>query len=294
MRMFVESISAYAKTRSPGFIVIPQNGHALLTDDGTKTGTPVANYISAIDGVGREDLFYGFTGDDIATPEEDKNEMLGLMDVAKNNGLKVLATDYCFSAAKVDDSYSQNESRGYISFAANHRGLDNIPQYPLSPRNVNTVNIDSLYKAKNFLYLIDPYGYETKGYFIQAISQTDFDVVIIDMSYSDFENFDSLDIALMKQKASGGTRKVICYMSIGEAEDYRYYWKSYWKTNPPDFLVAENPAWGGNYKVKYWDKNWQDIIYGNNSSYLKKIMDAGFDGVYLDIIDAYEFFEDTN
>ena len=33
------------------------------------------------------------------------------------------------------------------------------------------------------------------------------------------------------------------------------------------------------------------IIYGNNNSYLEKILDAGFDGVYLDIIDAFEYFE---
>lgn len=34
-----------------------------------------------------------------------------------------------------------------------------------------------------------------------------------------------------------------------------------------------------------------EIIYGNNNSYVKKILDAGFDGVYLDIIDAFEYFE---
>jgi cysteinyl-tRNA synthetase len=44
--------------------------------------------------------------------------------------------------------------------------------------------------------------------------------------------------------------------------------------------------------VWYRDKQWQDIIYGNDSSYLKKILDAGFDGVYLDVIDAFEYFED--
>ena len=36
---------------------------------------------------------------------------------------------------------------------------------------------------------------------------------------------------------------------------------------------------------------WQNIIYGNESSYLTKISDAGFDGVYLDIIDAFEYYE---
>jgi len=44
--------------------------------------------------------------------------------------------------------------------------------------------------------------------------------------------------------------------------------------------------------VQYWDTEWQEIIYGNSESYLKKIIDAGFDGVYLDIIDAFEYFED--
>jgi len=80
-------------------------------------------------------------------------------------------------------------------------------------------------------------------------------------------------------------------MSIGEAEDYRYYWQSGWKVGNPSFLDKENPNWKGNYKVRYWDKDWQNIIYGNDNSYLKKILDAGFDGVYLDIIDGFEYFE---
>ena len=84
---------------------------------------------------------------------------------------------------------------------------------------------------------------------------------------------------------------VICYMSIGEAEDYRYYWQNSWNSNKPSWLRDENPDWAGNYKVAYWDASWQEVIYGNNTSYLKKILDADFDGVYLDIIDAYEYFE---
>ena len=40
-----------------------------------------------------------------------------------------------------------------------------------------------------------------------------------------------------------------------------------------------------------WNKDWQNIIYGNENSYLNKIIDANFDGVYLDIIDAFEYYE---
>jgi len=43
------------------FILIPQNGQEILTMDGESTGTPATNYINAINGVGREDLFYGYS-----------------------------------------------------------------------------------------------------------------------------------------------------------------------------------------------------------------------------------------
>lgn len=75
-----------------------------------------------------------------------------------------------------------------------------------------------------------------------------------------------------------------------EAEDYRYYWQSSWESNPPSWLKGENAEWPGNYKVRFRESEWQAIIYGNDNSYLKKIFDAGFDGVYLDIIDAFEYF----
>jgi cysteinyl-tRNA synthetase len=82
-------------------------------------------------------------------------------------------------------------------------------------------------------------------------------------------------------------------MSIGEAENYRYYWQESWynKKDRPPWLLKENPYWEGNYKVQYWDPEWQAIIIGGEDSYLNKIIAAGFDGVYLDIIDAFEYFE---
>jgi cysteinyl-tRNA synthetase len=48
----------------------------------------------------------------------------------------------------------------------------------------------------------------------------------------------------------------------------------------------------GNFKVRYWDENWKNIIYGDSDAYIDKIINAGFDGAYLDIIDGFEYFED--
>lgn len=80
-------------------------------------------------------------------------------------------------------------------------------------------------------------------------------------------------------------------MSIGEAENYRYYWQKAWKLHRPKWLDRVNPDWAGNYKVRYWNPEWQKIICGDGDSYLNRILAAGFDGVYLDIIDAFEYYE---
>ena len=291
MRDFVQGISAYAKRIKPNFIVIPQNGHALLTENGEETGTPVVAYLEAIDGVGREDLFYGYDDDDVATPVSERDRMTSFMDIAENNGVEVLITDYCSTSSFVDNSYYQNAAKGYLSFAADHRALDNIPAYPVNPYNVNASNVASLTKAKNFLYLINPDPFPNKDAFLNAVRETNYDVVIID-SFYDGIALTAKEVASLMIKANGGARLVIAYMSIGEAEDYRYYWQNEWKNRPSSWLAEENPDWPGNYKVRYWDPAWQRIIYGNDNSYLRKILDAGFDGVYLDIIDAFEYFED--
>lgn len=290
MRNFVQNISSYARNLHPGFIIIPQNGHQLLTLNGAANGTVADAYIQSIDGIGREDLFYGYEEDNTSTPNGIKEEMIPFMDIAKNNGLQVLVTDYCSTQNNTDDSYNQNAARGYISFAADHRELDNIPAYPVTPYNADTTSINILTAAKNFLYIINPAQYESKQSFINALSTSNHDVIIMDLFFNT-ETFNASEISILKHKANGGLRKVICYMSIGEAEDYRYYWQKFWTGVPPQWLVAENPEWAGNYKIKYWDKEWQNIIYGNANSYSNRIINAGFDGVYLDIIDGFEYFE---
>jgi cysteinyl-tRNA synthetase len=113
----------------------------------------------------------------------------------------------------------------------------------------------------------------------------------MDLFFNDNVEFTAAEITQLKSKANGGSRLVISYMSIGEAENYRYYWDASWNTNSPAWLDQENPDWAGNFKVKYWEEAWQSIIFGNDNSYLKKITNAGFDGVYLDIIDGFEYYE---
>ena len=100
---------------------------------------------------------------------------------------------------------------------------------------------------------------------------------------------------------------VIAYIDIGEAEDWRWYWNwsTDWNCEPPlpqdwpQYIIACDPdGWSGNYPVAYWDPVWQDLtIWGNNQNSLpfgnyKSIIDEtiidGFDGIYLDWVEAFE------
>lgn len=293
MRNFVRDISTYSRAQKPGFIVIPQNGQELLTSNGEADGTPQTAYIGAISGVGREELFYGYdNNDDISTPATERDNWLALCLTAKNSGLKVLTTDYCYTSYKIQDSYSKNFQNGFISFAATHRELDNIPGQ--LPYNQNSSDILVLTNAKNFLYLINTQDYSTKQQFINAVAATNYDAIIIDAFFKEGSNikiWTASEINQLKTKANGGKRLVIAYMSIGEAEDYRWYWQPDWKVNKPAWLGRLNQQWPGNYKVRYWMPEWKQYITGNSSSYSQKIIDSSFDGVYLDIVDGFEYWE---
>jgi len=289
MREFVQTISNYAKTENPAFIIIPQNGHELVTLTGEADDPIQYTYIEAIDGAGQEDLFYGYRADDRKTNEEDTEYLSVYLDIYEENGVEVLVTDYCITPEKVDDSYEKNAARSYISFAAPDRELNTIPSYP-ELANESEADIRSLSEVKNFLYLINPEKYQTSEALADAIAASNYDLVILDLFYED-QLFNANQIEKMHWKANGGRRLLIAYMSIGEAEDYRYYWKEDWNSQPPEWLDEENSRWKGNYKVAYWDPDWQAIILGSQDAYLDMIINSGFDGVYLDIIEAFEHFE---
>ena len=136
---------------------------------------------------------------------------------------------------------------------------------------------------------IHDFLYQLQNLDLDAVSQTAFDLIIIDYSADGTEETEySVNQINRLKTGPGGKKFVLAYMSIGEAEDYRFYWEDHWSPGNPSWLDSENPDWQGNYKVRYWETGWQDIIM----EYTDRLLAAGFDGAYLDIIDAYGYFED--
>jgi cysteinyl-tRNA synthetase len=121
---------------------------------------------------------------------------------------------------------------------------------------------------------------------IGRLAASTFDLLVIDFADGD-RPLTKSDVDRIRARPDKAERIMLAYLSVGEAEDYRFYWQPKWKSHPPSFIARANPDWKGNYKVRFWDPSWQQIVLG----YIDRILDEGFDGAYLDIIDAFEFFQ---
>ncbi len=90
-------------------------------------------------------------------------------------------------------------------------------------------------------------------------------------------------------------RLLIAYVSVGEAEWYRDYWTVGWAppadaTAPgtPAYILGADPDdWEGNFVVDYSAPEWQEIWLGNDGI-IAELARLGFDGVYLDWVEAYD------
>ena len=129
------------------------------------------------------------------------------------------------------------------------------------------------------------WGYQLQDLVVDDLIASPFDLLVIDYSKDGSDDY-ALSLSEVSDIQSSD-KTVISYISIGEAEDYRYYFNSDWLTSPPSWLGEENPDWEGNYKVNYWEQDWKDIVF----DYIDKILSSNFNGIYLDIIDAYEYYE---
>lgn len=118
---------------------------------------------------------------------------------------------------------------------------------------------------------------------LEQLGANQADLLVIDYSANGSATRAFNAIQIQRLRTTRAQRRIVAYLSIGEAETYRGYWQKNWRPGQPAWLGAEDADWRGNYWVNYWEPAWQRIIF----RYLDAIIGAGFDGVYLDRIDAY-------
>jgi cysteinyl-tRNA synthetase len=152
------------------------------------------------------------------------------------------------------------------------------------------------FKPESFAYVLQADRlHKDRRKAVELLRSCKRDLLILDHTYDGSAEAKWTAKEIRYIRACRPLRKIVSYISIGEAENYRTYWEKDWDANhdgrpgpsAPDYLLKVNPDWEGNYKVRYWDKRWQGLIM----DYVDEIIELGFDGLYLDIVDGFEFFE---
>lgn len=284
MQEFVIDISNYARSFDNDFIVIPQNGVELAFNQATTEDGINMPHMNAINGLGVEELFFN------GKYSLDK-ERLDLLNQLKSSK-KILVSEYVSANSDNFNAFKLNYDQEFICFVRENSNY-NYTLIPDSVPNENNKDIHELQQVENFLYLISTDNFASKTEMIQKISASNYDLIITDLFFNDVA-FSETEINQLKTKANGGKRIVLSYINIGSAEKFRYYWKKGWGLHHPLWLKKKYEGYEDEFWVKFWKKEWQDIIFGNDNSYIKKIIDAGFDGIYLDNVEAYYFLYYNN
>jgi cysteinyl-tRNA synthetase len=190
------------------------------------------------------------------------------------------------------EDISEEKQTAPMSDAVEDEGTTQIETSTEKNVSEEIKSTNDLNKVKTWFYFLD---FDLDPV-LDDIVASDYDMIVIEPIFTEKEN-ENYDIksAVGKIKNSAGSnvknKLVIAYIDIGQAEDFRYYWKEGWKVGDPVFIAGEDPdLWEGCFPVAFWDKEWQDIWFKGVNGYdaqLKRIVDAGFDGVYLDWVEAY-------
>jgi endo-alpha-1,4-polygalactosaminidase (GH114 family) len=297
MREMVEDLATYAESRDPNFVVVTRPGFDLLTwsrreydlaeikrdplariptDAIVQVGTPMRRYIQSIDAF----LLNGQFCAPLRVPGADLQEML-------RQGLKAMTIEHCRTPEQAAAALQAAVKMGVVS----HIDLDDtddfsrLPSRRPSPENPR--NVETILGARNMLMMLDSREYETREEWFAAMSATNYDVLITDAFYKGNRPLSKDEIHHLKFKEMGARRLVLARMSVGYAEDERFYWQRDWQIGAPTWIQALGTERAGQYVVEYWNPAWKAIV----GRYFAGIMDLGFDGVVLDGIEAYRRWE---
>ncbi len=295
MRTFIQSLATYAHSQKRGFLVVARDALELVIKrdvQDEKKISPAKTFMRSVDGIFEDGVFFGRTVVDQPTSGEVQPFVLDRLAEVKRYGLPVIVMDYARTPATVDAAYRAAEAKGLIPFVA-HRPddqLTEIPPYPARPFRENPNNILTITEAKNFLYIADPAAFGRQDEFALAIHGTNFDVVIVD-PFHGRDPLSATAVQTLKYKKLGARRLVLARLDIGSASSYRYYWKPDWQEGSPSFVAAPYPADPDRYFVEYWQPGWQQLMFGNENSFVYGLIRQGYDGIVVEGLRSFRFFE---
>jgi len=109
MVAFLSRLADYARQRNPHFLIVMQNAEELIED---------APVLAAIDGIAKEDLFYGVRRAEEPNKPEDVEWSLQLLQTARLAGRKVLVVEYLKDPTKIATAAKRISGEGFVPYFA--------------------------------------------------------------------------------------------------------------------------------------------------------------------------------
>ncbi|MEU5154315.1 endo alpha-1,4 polygalactosaminidase [Glycomyces sp. NPDC021274] len=120
-------------------------------------------------------------------------------------------------------------------------------------------------------------GYQEDG--LDALVAAPHDAAVIDLARDGGDDyFTAAEIAALKDSG----KHVYAYFTMGSIETYR---PEHAAVAATDMVLNQWGDWPDEFFVEYWDQRWWDLVMQPR---LDQAVTAGFDGVYLDVPNAYE------
>lgn len=260
-------------------IIIANGGIEIYYDDNKIN----EKFLNTVNGILVESTIYGFGGYNKKTPKDQQDIFFNLLSPLKKKDKEIILLEYVDSEKgkkEVKNILKETKFKGETPLSIS---LNSI----YSPtRESGGKNIKGIKDSNNMLILLNYEKFSSSEELVRILSYSNFDFLIID-PFVGKEILTKEQVSKIKTRPDGTQRKVIAYMSLGEAETYRDYWDSKWGVGNPKWLIEENKNWANNYIVEFWNSDWKEII----KNMQLKISNSNFDGYFLDTIDSYQKFE---
>lgn len=200
---------------------------------------------------------------------------------------RLLSLERCAAPAEAEAARAHAARDRVLTFAqADDGDLDRLPSGHAPQENADPVR--TLTAARNWLPLLDAGRYGDRAEWVAALDGTNYDILVIDVAHRGSDPLTKADLAALHYKTMGAPRLVLADIPIGRAFDTRWYWRKGWTAGAPAFLFAPDRTQPGAYIADMADPKWKELL----GKYVAGAMDLGFDGVLLDDLDTYLWFED--
>jgi len=225
----------------------------------------------------------------LAEREERQRRTIYALNALRLEGRRILSIEDCKDQKEVDAAFKGADRDRVLTYAATD--ADTLARLPKGhPRAENAAPVATVTAARNWLPLLSADRFGTKAEWIMSMERTNHDILLIDVVHRGTDPLTKDEVRRLKFKELGAPRLVLADLSIGKAHDRRYYWQKGWEVGNPPFLVAPVTDTPGSYITDLADPKWKEML----GKYVAGIMDLGFDGVVLDDLDTYLWFEDMN